>query len=65
MDGITHEFKQPWPPTLGERIAVIERDIARLQEQIADQGMMLAQLRELVQGEPPFLQPESDWHINE
>ena len=51
--------------TVDQHIAQLERDIARLQQQIADQGMMIAQLREIVQGEPPFLQPTDDWHVNE
>ena len=51
--------------TTAEHIAQLESDIARMQQQIADQGMMLAQLREIVQGEPPFLQPKDDWHVNE
>ena len=48
-----------------EVIAQLERNIARLQQLVADQGMMIAQLREVVQGEPPFLAPEGDWHMGE
>lgn len=51
--------------TVDQHIAQLERDIARLQQQIADQGMMIAQLREIVTGEPPFLQPSDDWRLNE
>ena len=47
--------------TTDQHIAQLESDIARMQQQIADMGMMLAQLREIVQGEPPFLQPKDDW----
>ena len=46
--------------TTDQHIAQLERDIARLQQQIADQGMMIAQLREVVTGQPPFLQPADD-----
>ena len=42
-----------------------DRRITILEQLVADQGMMLAQLREIVQGEPPFLTPEGDWHPNE
>ena len=48
-----------------EVIAQLERNIARLQQLVADQGMMIAQLREIVTGQPPFLAPEGDWHMVE
>ena len=51
--------------TVDQHIAQLERDIAQLRQLVADQGMMLAQLREVVQGEPPFLAPEGDWHMGE
>jgi len=51
--------------TVDQHIAALERDIAQLRQLLADQGMMIAQLREIVQGEPPFLQPTDDWHVNE
>ena len=51
--------------TTTDRIAILERDIAQLRQLVADQGMMIAQLRELVTGEPPFLAPEGDWHMGE
>ena len=51
--------------TTDQHIAALESDIVRMQQQIADQGMMIAQLREVVQGEPPFLQPAEDWHLGE
>ena len=51
--------------TTDQHIAVLERDIAQLRQLVADQGMMIAQLREVVTGQPPFLAPEGDWHMGE
>ena len=51
--------------TTDQHIAQLERDIAILQQRVADQGMMIAQLRELVTGQPPFLAPEGNWTLNE
>ena len=51
--------------TVDQHIAQLERDITLLQQLVADQGMMIAQLREIVTGQPPFLQPADDWHLGE
>ena len=51
--------------TTEQHIAQLERDIAQLRQLVSDQGMMIAQLREVVHGEPPFLQPTDNWHLGE
>lgn len=53
------------PPTKHYDLRTLAQRVELLEQRISDQGMLLAQLRELVTGEPVFVPPADDWPLNE
>ena len=53
------------PPTKRYDLRTLAQRVELLEQRILDQGVLLAQLRELVTGQPVFVPPTDDWPLNE